>query len=291
MNPADILFNRPLFLDCGDPERILKAFHSKLIQGVTTNPSLLQREGGFHSHREIDKALLELCEALRDPAYGGPIPISLEIDIDPDNSLSVDQIVKEGLRLRSHFGENVVVKIPVSPLHCFDAMKMLSEEGVPVNATLIARWEQAVFAAKHGAKFVSPFLGRIDDLCIPGYNGLDLLTEIVYEFDKEDISTSQARILAASIRSVQQTLYAFTLGAYIVTVPWDILMAICDQEWHYAKTQKSDHPFSVENLRHPVTEAGLLRFHEDFMKIPLIATKSSAEEGHHCCLHYMTDSK
>ena len=266
MATQDSLISKPLFLDCGNPQKILDAFYGRQIQGVTTNPSLLYKEGNFHSRREITQALLKLCEELRDPAYGGPIPISLEIDIDPDNPLSTARIVDEGLRLRSVFGDNTVVKIPVSPIHCFDAMKILSDQGVPVNATLIARWEQAVFAAQHGAMYVSPFLGRIDDLHIPNVTGMNLLAQIVEQYSDARYF-GFVKILAASIRSVDQVVSAFDLGADIATVPWDVFRAICDYEWKYSKVVESDDPFSPVNLSHPVTEAGLLRFHTDNRKI------------------------
>lgn len=263
----DALLERPLFLDCGNPQKIREAFRGRRIQGVTTNPTLLYREGGFHSRREMTQVLRALCEELRDPTYGGPIPISLEMDIDPDNPLTVEQIVDEGMGLRSIFGDNVVVKIPVSPIHCFDAMKLLSDKGVPVNATLIACWEQAVFAARHGALYVSPFLGRLDD--IPGLRGMELLEEIVKKLSVYGFGVNKTKILAASIRSVAQTVIAFTAGADIVTVPRDVFEAICEQGWNYTKVITSDEPFSPVNLRHPITEAGLLRFHTDFKNIPL----------------------
>ena len=97
---------------------------------------------------------------------------------------------------------------------------------------------------------------------------MNLLQQIVENFEDNGIAPDQTKILATSIRSVVQTATAFAGGADIVTVPWDVLRSICDNEWNYSKDTASEHPSSPVNLKHPVTEAGLLRFHLDFQKIP-----------------------
>lgn len=265
MNREEVL-KKPIFLDCANPEKILTAFRARYIQGVTTNPSLFLK-AGFTNRRAVTDAMQALADGLSDPAYGGPIPISLEQDIDL--STSAAQMIREGRRLRT-FGANVVVKIPVMPLPaCYEAIKTLSDEGIPVNATLIGRWEQAVRAAQCGAAYVSPFIGRIDDFG-HGASGLDFIRELVRRFEEYKIDPAKTKILASSIRGVRQLFEALENGADIATVPSQVLDALCDFEWNFVMYPNStkDNPLAIANLWHPISESGLMGFHADFQKIP-----------------------
>lgn len=265
-----------LFLDSGKTDEIFWALEKGYINGVTTNPSLCVK-AGFANHIEIEKALRDLAEKLY------PLPISLEQDVD--EFTATKQMVSEGRRLYS-FGKNVIVKIPVWYPTGFEAIAALSQEGIPINATLIFRWRQAIKAAQCGAAYVSPFLGRLDD---NDHDGLLLIEDIVREFEKHGVDRAKTKILAASIRGVPQMTKAWGKGADIVTVPLRILQAFSDGDWEYTEHKLNDNPllWGERELAHPLTRDGLRQFHKDWLGIP----SGQESDDHPSCMHYMEPEK
>lgn len=210
-----------IFLDTANLESIRKFNDMGLLDGITTNPSLLAKEGGDpHSYmREITGIIKG--------------DVSLEV-VSTDYS----GMLAEGRKLRA-YGDNVVVKVPMTP-DGLRACKALSSEGVPVNVTLVFSSNQAVLAAKSGAKYVSPFIGRLDDI---GHTGMDLIREIKEILSNYDYGT---QILVASIRHPQHVVDAARIGAEVVTLP----PAVLDKM-----------------LKHPLTDIGLKNFLADWEKL------------------------
>jgi transaldolase len=192
-----------------------------LVDGITTNPSLLAKEGG-----DPQKIMEEISEIIKGD-------VSLEVI-----STDYDGMMEEGRRLRK-YGDNVVVKCPMTG-EGLKACKSLTAEGIPVNVTLIFSPNQAVLAAKAGAKYVSPFIGRLDDI---GHTGMDLIKEIKQIFQNYDFNTE---ILVASIRHPQHVVDAAKIGADIVTVPGAVLGKM---------------------LTHTLTDKGLKAFLDDWEKL------------------------
>ena len=183
-----------IFLDTADTEIIKKHFATGLIDGVTTNPTLIRKSG-----RDPEEVYQELAdEGVRD--------ISMEVVGDSKTMTS------EGRRLAAKFEEVATIKVPCSPdglLTC----NQLAKDGTKVNVTLIFDAAQAILAAKAGATYVSPFVGRLDDNSV---NGLDVISDIAEIFNKHWIKT---QILSASIRGVKAVSTSFALGAQVVTMP------------------------------------------------------------------------
>ena len=210
-----------IFLDTANLESIEKFNDMGLLDGITTNPSLLAREGGDPlSH------MRRITGIIRGD-------VSLEV-VSTDH----EGMVSEGRRLRQ-YGGNVVVKVPMTP-DGLRACKTLTSEGIPVNVTLVFSPNQAVLAAKSGAKYVSPFIGRLDDI---GHTGMDLIREIKEIFAHYDYKT---QILVASVRHPQHVADAGRIGADVVTLP----PAVLDRM-----------------LKHPLTDAGLRSFLADWEKL------------------------
>lgn len=209
-----------LFIDTANTEEIKKANELGVICGVTTNPSLIAKEG-----RDF-KAVIDEITTIVDG------PISAEVI-----SLSADKMVEEAIPL-SKINKNIVIKIPMCE-EGLKAVKKLSEMGIHTNVTLIFSAAQALLAARAGATFVSPFLGRLDDI---GYDGLLLISDIVDIFSIHSITTE---IIAASIRSPLHVTEAAKLGAHIATVPYKVI---------------------VQMTKHPLTDAGIKKFTEDWEK-------------------------
>ena len=185
-----------LFLDTADTQVIKEGFATGLIDGVTTNPSLIFKNGG-------------------DPEYVYQTLIDLGV---PDISMEVvgtgEEMVAEGRRLVSKFGkEQTTIKVPCTR-GGLAACRVLSKDLIKVNVTLIFSASQAILAAKAGAKYVSPFVGRVDD---NSFGGLCLVKEIASIFTKQNVFDTE--ILAASVRGVRQVGRAFEYGAHIVTIP------------------------------------------------------------------------
>jgi len=210
-----------IFLDTANLKSIRKFNDMGLLDGITTNPSLLAKEGGDpHSYmREITGIIKG--------------DVSLEV-VSTDYS----GMLAEGRKLRA-YGGNVVVKVPMTP-DGLRACKTLSSEGVPVNVTLVFSSNQAVLAAKSGAKYVSPFIGRLDDI---GHTGMDLIREIREIFSNYDYGT---QILVASIRHPQHVVDAARIGAEVVTLPPAVLEKM---------------------IKHPLTDIGLKNFLADWEKL------------------------
>jgi transaldolase len=189
------------FLDTAHIPHLREAAEAGLIDGVTTNPSLLAKEGG--DPREVVREICKIVEG----------PISAEVV-----SLDAPGMIREGLEL-AKIADNVVVKIPMT-LEGLKAIRALSEEEIPTNCTLIFAPIQALMAAKAGASMVSPFVGRLDDIQT---NGMELIEQIVRIFQNYDIDTE---VLVASIRHPIHVIESAQLGADIATMPWSVLQSL-----------------------------------------------------------------
>jgi len=221
-----------LFLDTANIEHIRHGVRLGVITGVTTNPSLISKEGKVDFKRHVQ----EICSIV-------PGPVSTEV-------LSQDTagMVHEAKQVAS-WAKNVVVKIPAS-LEGVEATYQLAKAGVNVNFTLCFSVNQALLAAVAGATFVSPFVGRLDDI---GENGMRLVKEIV-EVYKNYPDSIKTQVLAASIRHPQHCIEAAMAGAHIASVPYQVLMQM---------------------IQHPLTDIGIRRFLEDWHKVMGTGTESA----------------
>ena len=189
-----------IFLDTADVDLIEKYYGTGLIDGVTTNPTLIKKSGQDPE------------EVYRQIALLGVDDISMEIVTDDSY-----EFLKEGRRLKEKFGEITTIKVPCTP-EGLKGCKLLSKEGIRVNVTLIFSAAQAVLASKAGAAYVSPFVGRVDD---NSFDGLSLIEEIadIYEKQSRLYNFIDTEILSASIRNVASVSKSFEYGAGIVTMP------------------------------------------------------------------------
>ena len=211
------------FLDTADLSEIRWAAQAGLIDGVTTNPSLLSKVAGDLDPTDI---LREICSLVDGP-------ISAEVI-----ALQADEMYEQG-RTLAKVADNIVVKIPMIE-DGLPAVRRLAEDGIRVNVTLCFSSMQCLIAAKAGAAFVSPFLGRLDDV---SHDGMDVVRETRVIFDNYGIET---QLLAASIRHPRHVVEAALLGADIATIPTDVLRKL---------------------LLHPLTDRGLDKFLNDWSKI------------------------
>lgn len=207
-----------LFIDTANTEEIRKANDLGVICGVTTNPSLIAKEGLVFE--EVIKEITSIVDG----------PISAEVV-----SLEADKMVEEAIEL-SKIHPNIVIKIPMTT-EGLKAVKVLSSKGIKTNVTLIFSAGQALLAARAGATYVSPFVGRLDDI---GRDGMELVSDIADIFDIHGITTE---IIAASIRSPLHVINAAKAGAHIATVPYKIL---------------------IQMTKHPLTDNGIERFMKDW---------------------------
>ena len=212
-----------IFLDTANLESIKKFNDMGLLDGITTNPSLMSKEGG-----NPKDAMEEITKIIKGD-------VSLEV-VSTDYS----GMIEEGKRLRE-YGDNVVVKVPMTP-DGLKACKTLSSQGIPVNVTLIFSANQALLAAKSGAKYVSAFIGRLDDV---GQDGMKLISDIKKIFKNYEDSID-AQILVASVRHPVHVVDAAKIGADVVTLP----PAVLDKM-----------------LLHPLTKIGLENFLADWEKL------------------------
>ena len=219
-----------LFLDTADLGEIRWAAQAGLIDGVTTNPSLMAKVAG---DLDPDDILKEICSLV-----DGPISAEV-VAVQPD------EMYVEGKAL-AKIADNIVVKIPMIEDGML-AVRRLADEGIPVNVTLCFSSVQCLLAAKAGAAYVSPFLGRLDDI---GHDGMDVIREARAIFDNYDIETE---ILAASIRHPRHVSEAALIGADVATIPTSVLRKL---------------------LLHPLTDRGLDRFLNDWSTI---ASRSKVE--------------
>lgn len=206
------------FVDTANVEEIRKAAELGIIDGVTTNPSLIAREG--RDFKEVIKEITEIVDG----------PISAEVI-----SLEAEGMVLEALEL-SILHKNIVIKVPMTA-EGIKATSILSKKGIRVNVTLVFSITQALAAAKAGAAYVSPFIGRIDDI---GSNGIELIEEIMFIFRNYGIKTE---VIAASIRNRNHLSQAAMAGADIATIPYQVLM---------------------DSLKHPLTDQGIEKFLKDW---------------------------
>lgn len=187
-----------LFIDTANVEEIKRVSKWGILDGVTTNPSLIAKEG-----RDIKEVVEEICSIVDGP-------ISAEVI-----SLNSEEMVEEAKEL-AKIHKNIVIKIPMCE-EGLKAVSVLSKEGIKTNVTLIFSAQQALLAAKAGASFVSPFAGRLDDI---GSDGLQVVADIAEIFYNYDIQTE---IIAASIRHPMHVLNAAKAGAHISTIPYKVL--------------------------------------------------------------------
>jgi transaldolase len=211
------------FLDTANVDQIRTANAWGILDGVTTNPSLAAKE----ERRFIDVAT-EILDILEDR------PVSLETV-----STDAEGMVHEA-RILASWAPNVVVKVPLLP-EGLKALRVLREEGIKVNVTLVFSTNQGLLAGKAGATFVSPFIGRLDDR---GQDGMEVVRELVYIYDIYDVETE---VLAASIRHPRHVVEAALAGADICTKPFDIMRKL---------------------FNHPLTDIGLERFLADWESVP-----------------------
>jgi transaldolase len=212
-----------IFIDTADLEEIRRATAAGLIDGLTTNPSLMAKSAGG---KDPSAHFLEICKLVDGP-------VSAEVV-----AIEADRMVQEGKRL-ARIHDNIVVKVPVTE-QGLRACRSLRAEGIRVNVTLCFQASQALLAAKAGATFISPFIGRIDDV---SGEGMDLIHQIRQIYDNYAIDTE---ILAASIRHPVHVVDAAIIGADCATMPPKVLWQLLD---------------------HPLTEKGLAQFLEDWRKL------------------------
>ncbi len=210
-----------IFLDTANLDSIRKYNDMGLVDGVTTNPTLLSKEKG--NPAEIMHEIVRIVKG----------PVSLEVV-----ATTYDAMMEEAHNLKK-YGSNVVVKIPMIP-EGMKAVKKLKEKGIETNVTLVFSANQAVIAAKAGAAYVSPFIGRLDDA---GQDGMTLIREIVQIFNNYKFDT---KVLVASVRHPMHVVEAGKIGAHVVTLPPDILGKM---------------------MGHPLTDKGLAAFLADWEKV------------------------
>jgi len=211
-----------IFLDTANIDHIRKANDLGIIDGVTTNPSLIAKEG-----RDFKEVVTEICAIVDGP-------ISAEVV-----SKYAEGMVAEAKEL-AKIHQNIVIKIPMTG-EGLKATKQLARLGIGTNVTLIFSPTQALLAAKAGATFVSPFIGRLDDI---SHVGMELVREIVNIFDNYDFET---QVIVASVRNPPHVVEAALAGAHIATIPYKVLMQL---------------------LNHPLTDIGIERFLADWEKVP-----------------------
>jgi len=207
------------FLDTANLNEIREAASLGILDGVTTNPSLVSKEGNVDFKEHVHT----ICEIVKGP-------VSAEV-----TSTTADAMVDQGRDL-AKIHPNVYVKVPCLP-DGIKACRILSGEGIHVNVTLVFSAPQAIIAAKAGASFVSPFVGRLDDI---GHVGMELIGELVQIFDNYDFQTE---ILVASVRSPIHVIDAARMGADIATMPFSVI---------------------TQMLKHPLTDIGNKKFLDDW---------------------------
>lgn len=210
------------FIDSANITEIKQALAWGILDGVTTNPSLVAKE-----KRPFVELVTEICKTV-------PGPVSLEAI-----SLTTPEMVKEGRKL-AEISDNVIVKFPIT-MDALAATKELGKDGIKVNMTLCFSPLQALLAAKAGAAYISPFVGRLDDI---SQSGMELIAQIIEIYDSYDYETE---VLVASVRNPLHVLDAARMGADVATIPFSVM-----------------EQFS----KHPLTDKGIQKFLDDWKKVP-----------------------
>lgn len=210
------------FIDTANVKEIKEANALGLVDGVTTNPSLVAKEG-----RDFKDLIKEICTIVDGPISAEAV------------SLDADGMIKEAREL-SKIHKNIVVKIPMTP-EGLKAVKVVSKEGIKTNVTLVFSPSQALLAAKAGATYVSPFVGRLDDI---SHVGMDLIEQILIIFDNYGFETE---VIVASIRNPLHVVDAALMGAHVATIPYNVMLQLS---------------------KHPLTDIGIKKFLEDWEKVP-----------------------
>ena len=212
-----------IFLDTANIDQIRQAAKLGIISGVTTNPSLVSKEGAT----DYEATIKEICSVI-------PGPISTEVLVE-----GVESMIKQAREI-STWAPNIVIKIPATA-EGLEVTSNLAKEGIKVNFTLCFSVNQALLGALAGADYISPFVGRLDDI---GEDGMQLVRDIVDVFKKyPEIHTE---VIAASIRHPLHCVAAAKAGAHIATVPYNILMQM---------------------IQHPLTDVGISRFLADWQRV------------------------
>lgn len=209
-----------IFIDSGNTAEIKEAQSMGLVDGVTTNPTLAAKSG-----KKFKDLILEICDIVDGP-------VSAEV-----TGLQADDMVKEGRDIAT-WHKNVVVKIPLIA-EGLKAVRELSKDGTKTNVTLCFTASQALLAAKAGATYISPFVGRLDDISV---EGMDVIEDIRLVYDNYGFKT---KILTASARGPLHFLNAAKIGSDVITAPWSVLQSL---------------------IKHPLTDIGLQKFLEDWKK-------------------------
>ena len=210
------------FIDTANIEEIKKAHAMGMVDGVTTNPSLIAKEG-----KRLEEIVPMICEVVNGP-------ISVEVLSD-----RYDDMMKEALT-RAKIHTNVTIKLPMT-LDGLKAVKTLSAQGIKTNVTLTFSPTQALLAARAGATFVSPFVGRLDDI---SHIGMEIVGQILDIYNNYDFKTE---VLVASVRSPIHVLDAARMGAHVATMPYSVIEQL---------------------VKHPLTDIGIERFKNDWKKVP-----------------------
>ncbi len=220
------------FIDTADVKEIREAHSLGILDGVTTNPSLISKTG-----RPWRECVEEICSIVE-----GPVSVEAV-------SLKADEIIKEAREL-SRIAENIVIKVPIMK-DGLKAVRVLSSEGIKTNMTLCFSPNQALLAAKAGGTFVSPFVGRLDDV---GQSGMSLIEEIRTIYDNYGYKT---QIIVASIRHPMHVRDAALMGADVATIPFEVFEKL---------------------VQHPLTDVGIKRFLADWEKVPKVAGPLPSKE-------------
>ncbi|MBC7792604.1 MAG: fructose-6-phosphate aldolase [Clostridia bacterium] len=209
-----------IFIDTAEIKEIREAAAMGIIDGVTTNPSLIAKSG-----RDFREAVAEICDAV-----DGPVSAEV-VEMDADKMLAQARIVAK-------IHKNIIVKVPLTPAG-IKTVSTLAPEGIKFNVTLCFSAAQAILAAKAGATYISPFVGRVDDI---GEEGITLIQNIVDIYDNYGFET---QVLAASIRSPLHVVQSALAGAHVATIPFKVI---------------------EQMFKHPLTEQGLKTFTGDYEK-------------------------
>ena len=223
-NDLEVYVIMKFFIDTANVDYIKEANDMGIICGVTTNPSLIAKEG--RDFNEVIKEITEIVDG----------PISGEVKA---TTTDAETMIKEGIAI-SKIHQNMVVKIPMTA-EGLKATKALSAMGIKTNVTLVFSAAQALLAARAGATYVSPFLGRLDDISTPGMDLIRTIADIFAMYD--DIDT---QIIAASVRNPIHVIDCALAGADIATVPYNVLMQM---------------------VKHPLTDQGIEKFKKDYIAV------------------------